>query len=84
MEVMSNSRNCCSVNLPSITIDEGFSISLDGNWEEFELEASEDFLLLRLRHRCLREGIDGGGGKLRGQTWVGGQELEDGKAAKVR
>jgi len=55
MEVMSNSRNCRGVNLPSIAVDVDVSISLDGNWEEFELEAGKAFLLLRLRRRLLGE-----------------------------
>ena len=56
MEVMSNSRNCRGVNLPSISVDVDVSISLDGSWEEFELEAGEAFLLLlRPRRRFLEE-----------------------------
>ena len=53
MEVMSKSRNCCGVNLPSIAVDVTVSSSLGGNWEEFELEAGEAFLLLLLRRRFL-------------------------------
>jgi len=54
MEVMSNSRNFCSVNLPLIAVDVNVSSSLDGDWEEFELEPVEAFLLLLcLRRRFL-------------------------------
>ena len=55
MEVISNSRNLCGVNLPLIAIDVDISSSLDGDWVEFELEAGEAFLLLRLRRRLLGE-----------------------------
>ena len=55
MEVMSKSRNCRGVNLPSIAVDVDISSSLDGGWVEFELEVGEAVLFLRLRRRFLGE-----------------------------
>ena len=55
MEVISNSRNLCGVNLPLIAVDVDISSSLDGDWVEFELEVGEAILFLRLRRRFLGE-----------------------------
>ena len=55
MEVISNSRNLCGIDLPLIAVDVDISSSLDGDWVEFELEVGEAVLFLRLRRRFLGE-----------------------------